>query len=116
MYADLCAKITNEWSRGSSEDEESLGKSFRVKLLNRCAQEFAVDRVKALEDIRALDVSKEEKEEKEIILKKSYTGHMRFIGEIFMKDMVKEKIMHSCIVELLAGKEEVRQWEGGNRT
>ena len=36
MYADLCRKITDNWSTGTeNEEEESLGKSFRVKLLER---------------------------------------------------------------------------------
>ena len=36
MYADLCLKITDNWSTGTeNEEEESLGKSFRVKLLER---------------------------------------------------------------------------------
>ena len=34
------------------EEVNSLGKSFRVKLLTRCQEEFAVDRVKVLNDIR----------------------------------------------------------------
>ena len=82
MYADLCRRITDNWSSGTVDDEEeSLGKHFRVKLLERCKDEFSIDRVQKLEDIRALEISDEDKEEKVVILKKSYTGHMRFIGE-----------------------------------
>ena len=61
--------------------EESLGKHFRVRLLARCQDEFSIDRVQKLADINALDISDEDKEEKIVILKKSYTGHMRFIGK-----------------------------------
>ena len=60
--------------------EESLGKHFRVRLLARCQDNFSIDRVQKLADINALDVPDEDKEEKVVILKKSYTGHMRFIG------------------------------------
>ena len=55
MYADLCRKITDTWSKGTeNEEEESLGKAFRIRLLQRCQEEFSVDRVKKLEDIRAV--------------------------------------------------------------
>ena len=33
-------------------------------LLERCKEEFSIDRVQQLEDIRALDISDEDKEEK----------------------------------------------------
>lgn len=116
MYADLCRKLTDLWSRGPEEggnsdaaddaDGLSLGKVFRQKLLLRCQEEFNVDRVQALADIRASDISAEDKEEKEILLKKRYTGHMRFIGELYLKDLVTAKIMHQCVLELLAAIEE----------
>jgi hypothetical protein len=32
-----------------------------------------------------MEIPEDEKLEKEIILKKRYTGHMRFVGEIYMK-------------------------------
>jgi translation initiation factor 4G len=57
--------------------------------------------VQKLEEIRSMDIPPEDKEERENILKKSYTGHMRFIGEIYMKGLVKANIMHSCVEELL---------------
>ena len=36
----------------------------------------------------------------EIIAKKSYTGHMRFIGEIYVKDLVKAAIMCYCVEQV----------------
>jgi hypothetical protein len=38
----------------------------------------------------------------EIIAKKSYTGHMRFIGEIYVKDLVKATIMCYCVEQVPA--------------
>ena len=49
-----------------------------------------------------MEISEEEKEEKLLILKKRWTGHMRLIGEIFQQDLVKEKIMHECISNLIS--------------
>ncbi len=106
MYADLCRKMTDVWSAGTTKDEESPGKTFRQKLLDRCRDEFDIDRVEALQKIRSSDVPDDEKEEKEIILKKRYTGHMRFIGELYIKDLVTAKIMHNCMQELLNAEEE----------
>jgi translation initiation factor 4G len=123
MYADLCRKITDKWAEkdenglelesetitnaeGDETKKVSLGKVFRERLLERCRDEFSIDRVKCLEDIRSLDVPIDVKEEKEIILKKRYTGHMRFIGELFIKDLVKATIMYTCIDELLGNVDE----------
>jgi translation initiation factor 4G len=106
MYADLCRKITDQWSSGSAENEESLGKSFRVKLLEYCRAEFSRNRVAELEAIRNMEISPEEKDEREIVLKKRYTGTMRFIGEVYMKNLVTSGIMQTCITELLQATEE----------
>eukprot|EP00606_Chrysophyceae_sp_TOSAG23-5_P001286 GSChrysophyteH2.ASY1.ANO1.888.1 assembled CDS len=120
MYADLCKKITELWTEGggirdpeqespipAEEEPASLGKLFRQKLLSRCQEEFGVDRAAAVTAIKEnADYSPEDKEEKEILLKKRYTGHMRFIGELYLKDMVTAKIMHGCVSELLGVTEE----------
>ena len=39
----------------------------------------------------------------------SYTGHMRFLGEIYMYGLVKMKVMKFCILELI-NSEEVSPW------
>ena len=39
----------------------------------------------------------------------SYTGHMRFLGEIYMYGLVKMKVMKFCILELI-GSDEVSLW------
>lgn len=106
MYADLCRKITDQWSSGSAENEESLGKSFRVKLLDFCRAEFGRNRIAELEEIRKLEIPQEDKDEKEILLKKRYTGTMRFIGELYMKSMVSSGVMQNCVIELLQAQEE----------
>ena len=114
MYANLCRKITDKWSveteatdRGLAlENGSLLGQIFRTRLLTRCQEEFDIDRLKQLEDIRNLDVSHEEKEEKEILLKKRYTGHMRFVGEIFDKGLIASNIMYRCIDELIISSDD----------
>ena len=107
MYADLCAKIHTVWDEGCGKDEESLGKTFRVALLNKCRDEFTIDRKEEITKIRGdASLSEEDKDEKEILAKKRYTGHMRFIGELYQKDMVNPKTMHNCLGELIEETDE----------
>jgi translation initiation factor 4G len=123
MYADLCVKLMNEWtdpisllkdesnsneenSEKADEEGMSQGKFFRNLILHRCSHEFDIDREKALEEIQNRDISEEDKLEQAILLKKRYTGHMRFIGEMYVKKMISHGIMHSCITDLLKGNNE----------
>jgi len=121
MYADLCKKITDKWtspddgledeaepttSADATTSEKDLGKVFRGRLLNRCQEEFQQDREAATQAILSLEISEEDKEEKLFILRKRYTGHMRFVGEIYMKDLIKPNKMFVCIAELLESRDE----------
>lgn len=42
----------------------------------------------------------EDKAEKKRMSKFRYLGHMRFIGELFLKELLKEEHVHDCIKEL----------------
>ena len=130
MYADLCVKLMSEWKEpvsllkddyDQSETTDTIeentkkedtdpsmtqGKFFRNNLLQRCSAEFEVDREKALEEIRMKEMSEEDKLEQVILLKKRYTGHMRFIGELYVKKIIRPNIMHTCISDLLKGNSE----------
>ena len=109
MYADLCAKIHNEWDTetDANKEGETYGKYFRTALLNKCRDEFDIDRTEEIEKIRANpSLEDDEKEEMEILAKKRYTGHMRFIGELFLKDMVNPKTMNKCLGELIQERDE----------
>lgn len=123
MYADLCKKITDKWNSPDDGEEteqtqeknpdnnstpttQELGKVFRARLLNRCQEEFQQDREAAIQAIQSLSIPEEDKEEKLFVLRKRYTGHMRFVGEIYMKDLIKPNKMHLCIDELLRSRDE----------
>ena len=125
MYANLCKKITNTWNSiliesatndssesaaaGAAEEKESnsYGKQFRFKLLSRCQQEFQVDRAAAIAAIRArTDLSEEDREEQEILMKMRFNGHMRFVGEIYAQDLVKANIMIACLKEFISAPDE----------
>lgn len=56
---------------------------FRLKLLTRCQQEFLKDWLEKLNEVRNdPNLNEDDKTEKEILLKKRYTGHMIFIGNL----------------------------------
>jgi translation initiation factor 4G len=122
MYADLCKKISDKWV---SEDVEEgaaataaatpaegaavtvdLGKIFKTRLLIRCQEEFQQDRDAAIQAVLELSIPEDDKEEKLFVLKKRYTGHMRFVGEIYMKDLLKPKNVYLSIEDLLASRDE----------
>ena len=83
MYAELCLKIYDVWSAKSAGQELNTGALFREKLLSRCEDEFRTNWLAKLNAIRNnSELSEDDKTEKEILLKKKYTGHMIFIGEL----------------------------------
>lgn len=108
MYAELCKKITDQWVTSDGE-EGALGKQFRLLLLKRCQEEFEQDRDAAVQEVLDMKLPLDDEEEKLLILKKRYTGHMRFVGEIYVKDMLKANKMHYCVTELLESKNEKGQ-------
>ena len=80
----------------------AMGKVFKDALLSRCQTEFEFDHISVLQEIRDnTEFSSEEKTEKEILLKKRITGHMRFIGELYMKDLITANIMKKHCLEVL---------------
>ncbi|CAM9455623.1 unnamed protein product, partial [Ectocarpus fasciculatus] len=118
MYADLCRKIIDVWTQRDEENaplaaaeatdmaDMPLGKYFRNMLLLICEEEFLLDRVAGLAEIEAMEMPTDEKEEKILVYRKRYLGHMRFIGEVFIKDLVKYSIMLRCIDTLSESTEE----------
>lgn len=80
----------------------TMGKIFKESLLQRCQNEFEFDHIAVLKEIREnVDFSPEDRNEKEILLKKRITGHMRFIGELYMKDLIKANVIKSCCLDVL---------------
>jgi len=102
MYADLCKKISDKWEASDSQgNSEALGKQFKALLLSRCQEEFEQDREAVMNAVRALGLPREEEEKQINILKKTYTGHIRFVGEIYLKDLIRPNRIIICIRELL---------------
>lgn len=102
MYAELCLRLSRTPLAGLGETDK--GKLFRKILLTRCQEEFNEDlntRIcKVDTDPSTAALGKEEREEKKRMAKFRYLGHMRFIGELFLKELLKEEHVHGCIKDL----------------
>lgn len=98
MYANL-AKVIIESS--------AVGDEFKQLLLHRCEQEFTTDRQATIDKILALDIPADEKEEKLLVAKLRYLGHMRLIGELYLLDLIHAKIMRYCLNELLMDPKDI---------
>ncbi|CAL5076145.1 unnamed protein product [Urochloa decumbens] len=103
VYANFCSQLVLSLP-GFSEDNESI--TFMRLLLNICQMEFErSERKEAEADKReeggAINQTKEEREERRIDARKRMLGNIRFIGELYKKRMLTERIMHECIKKLI---------------
>lgn len=102
MYAELCLRLSRTPLEGLGETDK--GKLFRKILLHRCQEEFYEDlptrMAKVDTEPETAGLGPEERAEKKRMSKFRYLGHMRFIGELFLKELLKEEHVHDCIKEL----------------
>lgn len=92
-YAQLCTIISNEF------------KPFKKNLLHQCQGEFEIDTSDKIalatktEDGSLMDP--EEVEYHSMLIRKAYIGHIKFLGELYLRDVVKLSVMTYCLDELL---------------
>uniref|UniRef100_A0A7S2BR93 MI domain-containing protein n=1 Tax=Octactis speculum TaxID=3111310 RepID=A0A7S2BR93_9STRA len=96
MYADLCVKLSANPIPELGDEEK--GKRFRRLLLMRCQGEFELDQAAILAELEKL--GDDEREEKVLLARKRYLGHMKFVGQLYRVELLSVKIMHYCIQEL----------------
>jgi hypothetical protein len=113
MYAQLCADICTRIhaNKQMAEDEvegraqaQSALDNFRRILLNRCQQRFSegVDSKYQQEEPKGEMTPEEQAEaEKEQKFRHRSKGNIRFIGELFKRSMLSERIMHKVVKKLL---------------
>ena len=119
LYSDLCVKISKEVAdmfeqpsanpttqptaaeegKPQPQKKRSL---FRTILLNECQDSFS----RGLEPVSKDGKSADESAEAEMLQKRRTLGNIRFIGELYKKAMITEKIMHECVLHLLNDSEE----------
>ncbi|KAK8650473.1 hypothetical protein V6N13_140111 [Hibiscus sabdariffa] len=103
MYADFCSHLAGELP-DLVEDNEKI--TFKRLLLNKCQEEFEKgereqEEANKVEEEGEAKQSEEEREEKRIKARRRMLGNIRFIGELYKKKMLTERIMHECIKKLL---------------
>ncbi|KAK8639806.1 hypothetical protein V6N13_138175 [Hibiscus sabdariffa] len=103
MYANFCFHLAGDLP-DFVEDNEKI--TFKRLLLNKCQEEFErgereQEEANKVEEEGEAKQSEEEREEKRIKARRRMLGNIRFIGELYKKKMLTERIMHECIKKLL---------------
>ena len=102
-------------SQPEAESDATKKNSFKRSLLNKCEAEFNKQDIykdwkeeKAKYEASKSSLTEAERAEKEeemdfrrIRIKKQMLGNIKFIGQLFKKNLLKEKIMRYCIATLL---------------
>jgi translation initiation factor 4G len=89
MYAQLCAKIAKQF------------KPFKKELLTACQHEFETNTEDKIKEATKDSTTPAQIEYHSTLIRKAYIGHMRFLGELYMRDVVKLAIILHCLDELL---------------
>ncbi|KAL3683609.1 hypothetical protein R1sor_001631 [Riccia sorocarpa] len=103
MYAKFCVQLAAELPEFVEEEEKI---TFKRVLLNKCQEEFErgereQQEAEKTEEEGEVKLTKEEREEKRVKARRRMLGNIRFIGELYKKNMLTERIMHECIKKLL---------------
>ncbi|KAK8946137.1 Eukaryotic translation initiation factor 4G [Platanthera guangdongensis] len=103
MYADFCLHLATALPDFVEENEKI---TFRRLLLNKCQEEFERGEREQAEADRAdeegeIQQTEDEREEKRIRAHRRMLGNIRFIGELYKKKMLTDRIMHECMKTLL---------------
>ena len=104
MYAKFCKQLATKLPVFGKDDEKI---TFKRVLLNKCQEEFErgereeAEATEAAQVENGKEMTAEEREEKRVQAKRRMLGNIRFIGELYKKQMLTERIMHGCIRKLL---------------
>jgi hypothetical protein len=103
MYATFCAELAIVLPEFVEDDEKI---TFRRVLLNKCQEEFErgereQEEAEKVEPEGETQLDPKEREEKRSSARRRMLGNIRFIGELYKKSMLTERIMHECMKKLL---------------
>ncbi|KAL3931794.1 MAG: hypothetical protein SGPRY_000977 [Prymnesium sp.] len=103
MYAELCVRCAEKFPEFKDElNPTAKPHTFKRLLLNKCQEEFEKENniASAMADLPE-DATAEDREMLRKRTKARMLGNIRFIGELYKKKMLTEKIMHECLIKLL---------------
>eukprot|EP01116_Phalansterium_solitarium_P010922 TRINITY_DN26518_c0_g1_i1.p1 TRINITY_DN26518_c0_g1~~TRINITY_DN26518_c0_g1_i1.p1 ORF type:complete len:790 (-),score=302.62 TRINITY_DN26518_c0_g1_i1:146-2515(-) len=114
MYAELCVKL-NQVNEKQLLNDPNV--TFRKVILNRCQSEFEKIATKAgavpavpLKANGEPITDPDELTARKTKERRLRTGNIKFVGELFKSQLLSEKIVHTCIQDLLASiLQKVRQ-------
>uniref|UniRef100_A0A8C5DFD8 MIF4G domain-containing protein n=1 Tax=Gouania willdenowi TaxID=441366 RepID=A0A8C5DFD8_GOUWI len=86
IYAKMCSFLNG--LKVQSKENPECQADFRKLLLNRCQKEFEKDK----------DINEEKKQG---LREERSVGNIKFVGELFKLQMIREVVMHDCITKLL---------------
>lgn len=93
MYAQLCSIISKDL------------KPFKKALLEQCQGEFETDTADkialATKTTDGTTMNDDEVQYHSMLIRKAYVGHIKFLGELYLRDVVKLTVMTYCLDELL---------------
>jgi len=107
MYCALCVEMDKNLQTVQNAVIDANGKAvmkevtFKRLLLNKCQEEFE----KGASAIDTTNKSDQQIAEEKASQKGRMLGNIRFIGELYMQEMLTEKIMHLCVQHLLSQTE-----------
>jgi translation initiation factor 4G len=95
VCAMMCSKLSNELPEFKDGFKTV---TFRRILLNLCQVE--IENMLDREALAKMD--KEAAAEEELKMRRRFLGNTRFFGELYLNNMLTEKIMHQCLTKLIA--------------
>ncbi|KAK9467831.1 hypothetical protein V1512DRAFT_260173 [Lipomyces arxii] len=109
MYARFCRKVHESLGEDITEDGvvdkdgEPVrgGALFRKYLLNKCQEKFEKGWSENLGDGKEAPELLSDDYYKVVAVKRRGLGLVRFVGELYMLDMISERVMHRCVQMLL---------------
>lgn len=114
MYARFCAKMMSNVDPEIQDESIVDGKGepvkggalFRKYLLNKCQEEFEKgwsDKLPTNPDGSTIDAEVMSDEYyKAVAAKRRGLGLIRFVGELFILNLISEKIIHACLTKLVS--------------
>ena len=94
-YAQFCVVLSDKLPTFADDEGEQ---TFRKLILNRCQAEFEAEN-HTLSEQQLAGMSQEDKEQHTAMVKRRTLGTIRFIGELYIRQLIASRIMRHCFPE-----------------